>query len=294
MPALIEESATAAADGVKRVSVVRFVLALVLLGLTLLLATAVRDTFGAPVIRRTMVEMAGLEPGQPPVRIALLSDIHMGGPDMTPARLSSIIAEVNALRPDIVLIAGDMMAHRAFLTERYSMQDALAPLSQLRAPLGVVAVPGNHDYISGLPLLRQVLQQNGVLLLSNEAQRVGPFAIGAFDGSAAVPGKLRQVVRQMEALPGGHIVLTHSPDVFPQLPANVSLTVAGHTHCGQIALPWGYAPVTTSRFGQRYNCGRVDEDGKVLITSAGLGTSGIPLRLFAPPDIWLIEARPPG
>ena len=67
--------------------------------------------------------------------------------------------------------------------------------------------------------------------------------------------------------------------------------LAGHTHCGQLRYPWGGSPATMSRYGQRYACDLVREEGKVLVTTAGLGTSVLPLRLFTRPEIWLIQLK---
>lgn len=69
--------------------------------------------------------------------------------------------------------------------------------------------------------------------------------------------------------------------------------LAGHTHCGQLRYPWGGSPATMSRYGDRYSCGVVRQDGKVLITTEGLGTSVLPFRFGTKPEIWLIELRPP-
>ena len=264
----------------------------------ILAATAWRHTMSAPIVRRTSVVLDGMAAGRPPVRIALISDIHVAGPDMPPARLSRIVAQINALRPDIVLVAGDMLGDdRHLVTRRYSAEQAIAPLAGLAAPLGVYVAPGNHDHWTDLPGLARAMERHGVTLLANRAVQAGPLVVGGLDDAHTGLDDIAATMRQMDQLQGGRIILSHSPDAFPQVPRSVSLTVAGHTHCGQVAWPpgpWGHsAPITMSRYGQRYACGRVEEDGRVLVTTAGLGTSGLPLRLFAPPDIWLIEARPP-
>ena len=93
-------------------------------------------------------------------------------------------------------------------------------------------------------------------------------------------------------MPGARILLSHSPDPFPRVPGDVGLMLAGHTHCGQIRLPLIGAVSTMSDYGDRYACGLVRENAKVLIVSAGLGTSILPLRLGAPPDLWLIRVGP--
>ena len=96
----------------------------------------------------------------------------------------------------------------------------------------------------------------------------------------------------MRALPGARILLSHSPDPFPGVPGDVALMLAGHTHCGQVRLPFLGAVKTMSAYGQRYACGLIRENGRTLIVTAGLGTSGLPLRLGAVPDLWLIRLGP--
>ena len=92
----------------------------------------------------------------------------------------------------------------------------------------------------------------------------------------------------MRALRGARLLLSHSPDPFARVPSDVGLTLAGHTHGGQIVLPWVGALETMSRYGDRYRCGFVREHGKLLLVTAGLGTSIAPLRIGAPPEFWLL------
>ena len=268
-------------------------LAAVVLSSMVLAPIAWHDTTRDPIVRRTEVELPGMPEDAGPVRIAFLSDIHVSAFDMPPTRLARIVRQVNALHPDVVLIGGDMLSQYFLAPRRYSAEQAIAPLEGLSAPLGVFAVPGNHDYTTDMPGLARAMRRHHVKLLVDSVVQAGPLLIGGLDDLRFGRVDLAGVARRMSAVPGGRIILTHEPDVFPQVPRGIGLTLAGHTHCGQAVLPWGYAPITMSRYGQRYACGRVDEDGKVLVTTAGLGTSGVPVRLFAPPDLWLITARPP-
>jgi hypothetical protein len=255
-------------------------------------AKAWSDTMRDAVIERTTVAMRGLPEGSPPVRVALISDIHVAGPDMPPERLERIVAQVNALHPDIVLIAGDLVSDKRTATHVYTPEEIVAPLGKLQAPLGVVTVPGNHDHWFDMPGLAAELQRHGIALLANEARQAGPLVIGGLDDDYTGRADVRATLSAMDSLEGARIVLSHSPDPFPGLPNSVPLMLAGHTHCGQIAYPWGGAPAHLSDYGDRYGCGRVDEFGKVLVVGAGLGTSLIPLRLFTQPTIWLIELQP--
>jgi predicted MPP superfamily phosphohydrolase len=89
------------------------------------------------------------------------------------------------------------------------------------------------------------------------------------------------------------VVFTHNPDIFPEVPASVNLTIAGHTHGGQVYLPGLGRLVVPSQFGERYAIGHVEEQGRHLFVSAGLGTSILPVRFLVPPEISVITVRPP-
>ena len=119
-----------------------------LLGLAglLLLAWGYREATADPVVRHAAIGMAGWPAGAAPVRALLVSDIHVAGPDMPPERLRRIVAQINALAPDIVLIAGDLVSDKRTATRFYAMDEAVAPLAGLRPRLGSIAVLGNHDH----------------------------------------------------------------------------------------------------------------------------------------------------
>ena len=271
----------------------RTLLIVLLLALMVLAGKAWRDTMMAPVVHRTSVELADYPAGTPPIRLALVSDLHVAGPDMPPSRLAQIVTQINALEPDLVLVAGDFVSDKRTATRIYSTDDSLAPLRALEARLGVVAVPGNHDHWRDITEVREGLQVVGVTVLQNSAVKLGPLVIGGADdlytGHADLPATLASMAQWRDE--GARLVLSHSPDVFPALPADVGLTLAGHTHCGQIGWPWGGSPATMSRYGQRYACGRVDEGGRTIVTGGGLGTSVLPFRAFTQPQIWVVEVR---
>lgn len=191
-----------------------------------------------------------------------------------------------------MLIAGDLVSEKTLATHVYTPQEIVAPLAGLRARLGVVVVPGNHDHWFDWPALRSELLRHGIRVLQNEAAQVGPLVIGGVNDAFTHRDNLPATLARMQPLAGGRLILTHSPDIFPQVPDDVSLVLAGHTHCGQIAWPWGGSPATMSRYGNRFACGRHQEGARTVITSAGLGTSVAPVRLFARGDIWLVELVP--
>ncbi len=245
-----------------------------------------------PIIRRATVTLPDLPSGTPPVTLLLMSDLHVAGPDMPPARLARIVAQANALKPDLVLIAGDFVSDKRTASRHYSTVESIAPLRELRARLGVVAVPGNHDHWRAIGPVLSELRRANILILENNAARIGPFAIGGLDDDFTGRSSIPATLAAMSSLGGAKIVLSHSPDPFPDLPSDIGLTLAGHTHCGQLRYPWGGIPATMSRYGGRYACGMIRESGRTLIVSAGLGTSVLPFRFFTRPDMWLIEVRP--
>lgn len=250
------------------------------------------DTMGAPEVERTTLALKGLPADAAPLTVALISDIHVAGPDMPPERLERIVGQINALRPDLVLIAGDLVSEKRTATHIYTPEEIVAPLGKLEARLGVVAVPGNHDHWFDMAGLAAEMDKQGITLVANGAVKRGPLVIGGLDDDYTDRADLAATLAAMRPLKGARIMLSHSPDPFPNIPNSVPLVLAGHTHCGQIAYPWGGAPATMSDYGDRYYCGRVDEAGKTLVVGAGLGTSLLPMRLFTRPQVWLIELVP--
>ena len=254
-------------------------------------AMAWHDTMADPVVRRTGVALPGMPRGAKPVTIALLSDTHVAAPNMSPARLARIVGQINALRPDIVVLAGDYVSERTFGVSPYSTRKAVAPLAALRAPLGVYAVMGNHDHWHEHPTVGAELKRQGLTLLVNRAQKAGPLAIGGLGDAVSGQGKLATTLAEMHRLGGGQVIVSHTPDPFADLPADTGLMLAGHTHCGQIRF-FGWAPITNSQYGERYACGLVRERGNTLVVTAGVGTTILPFRFGARPDIWLIRLSP--
>lgn len=250
------------------------------------------DTMRDPEVLTTRLELPAFPPDQPPLRLLLLTDLHVAGPDMPPERLAHIIALANAQHPDLVLLAGDFISDRRLASHHYTYHEAMAPLAAIRAPLGTVAVLGNHDHWRDAARGRAELTRLGVTVLANSAVRRGPLAIAGIDDDFSGHADALNTIALARQLGGVPLALSHSPDVFPQVPSDVPLTLAGHTHCGQVRYPWGGTPATMSRYGDRYACGLIRENDHTLIVSAGLGTSVLPFRFFSHPDMWVITLGP--
>lgn len=246
-----------------------------------------------PVIRTATVAVDDWPAGQAPIKLLLLSDIHVAGPQMPPERLVRIIADLNRLKPDLVMIAGDLVSEGRGALHVYTPSEVIAPLGGLRARLGVVVAPGNHDHWFRPDALRSELEKRGLRVLQNEAVKRGPLVIGGVDDDYSGHDDVPATLAAMDRLgPGVPVLLTHSPDIVPDLPRPVAAVFAGHTHCGQIRFPIVGALTYISRYGDRFACGDIDDKGQRVFVGAGLGTSILPLRFNTPPDAWLITIGP--
>lgn len=274
--------------------------ALALAGLATITAlVGLANVQAVPVVRQTSVKLPGLLPETAPIRVALLSDIHLGNRGMAPSRLSGIVDQVNAARPDLILIAGDFVTGHDAKDAAQRVAGLTAPLSRLRAPLGVLAVYGNHDHWTAPVAIRSALAKASIPILENQAVRRGPLAIVGVGDHFSGHDDLARSVKNALQVGGIPVVLTHSPDIVPELPAHFSFVLAGHTHCGQVVLPWIGPLLNRAPFAQwrrlydpRYRCGIVRDPGRLTIVTAGVGSGTAPMRFGAMPDWWLVTLHP--
>ncbi len=236
----------------------------------------------------------------PRLRIAVLADLHAGGPTMPERRIAAIVATTNALRPDLVALLGDY-GHAMDIGVPLPPATIARQLAALRAPLGTWAVLGNHDWWEDMAAVRgrdpqavpiaRAFAQAGIPVLSNEAHRTGGVWIAGLDSQWAfgVERGAHDLAAVLAAVTDDApvILLAHEPDIFATLPPRFALTLAGHTHGGQVRV-LGRSLIVPSRYGERYRHGLVTEQGRRLIVSAGLGTTSLPIRFGVPPEILLI------
>jgi uncharacterized protein len=265
---------------------------IILLGIGILAKgywNATRD----PVIRTASVSVKDWPAGEPPFKILLISDIHVAGPDMPPERLRRIVVQLNALKPDLVLIAGDLVSEKGVATHIYSAPEIVAPLSGLKSRLGTVVALGNHDHWFESAPLEAELKKQKITFVKNDAVERGPLVLGVIDDIHIGLHDIPATFAAMDRLPAKpRILLAHSPDVVPEMPSPVAAVFAGHTHCGQIVFPFFGALTYVSDYGDRFACGDINDNGQRVFVSAGLGTSVLPLRYGAMPDAWLITLQP--
>ena len=246
--------------------------------------------------------------------IAAVADLHACHPWMTPERIDAVVDLTNSLRPDVIVPLGDYVTGHRFVTGAVDARDWSRALSGLKAPLGVHAVLGNHDWWDdravqrarrGPPYAKGALEAVGIPVYENHAVRLvhgahafwlaglgdqlafwlmrrrypnQPFGVDDLDGTLA------QVTDDAPV-----ILLAHEPDVMVRAPERVSLILSGHTHGGQVRL-FGWSPVVPSRYGNRFAYGHVRERCD-LVVSGGLGCSIMPVRIGVPPEVVHVTVR---
>jgi uncharacterized protein len=268
--------------------------------LSLLFALAVALLLWSAVIeprllrlRRVAVVTPHWPPGRAPLRIAVLADPHVGAPHMTLARLRSVVDATNALGADLIVLAGDYVVEKgAVLGGRIVRPEPIAAeLARLRAPHGVVAVLGNHDWNLDGEAIGRALDEVGIQVLENAIRRVDSpdgtyWVAGVADDGTRTPDVDGTLAGRTDAAPV--IVVTHDPAVFREIPFGVAVTISGHTHGGQLRLPLFGAVHLPSRAPLRWALGHVRENGRDLVVSGGVGTTKLPVRFLCPPELVLI------
>jgi uncharacterized protein len=249
------------------------------------------------VVRPLALEFPALPPGLDGMRIAHLSDLHVG-PHTSRHHLRRVAEAVREARPDLIALTGDQVDDYARDVEPLGRA-----LSAMSAPLGVYAVPGNHDVYAGWPAVRRGMESLGWRVLVNTAvplDRDGsrfwiagigdPAArstLGRADDSAAP-----DVDRALGAVAPGDftVALAHNPVLWPQLAARgVHLTLSGHTHYGQIAIPglrWSLASAFLQHAMDLHRSA-----GSTLYINPGTNFWGIPLRIGTPPEVTVLTLR---
>ena len=268
--------------------------------------------FSEPALR-LRVTRYNLSPPQWPadfkLKIAVISDLHACDPWMSLDRIQGIVTRTNALNAEIIVMLGDYVAGHRKVTRFIPASEWAGVLAGLKAPLGVHAVLGNHDWWEdrqvqragkGKTVARRALEASGIPVYENDATRLSkdgrPFWLaGLGDQLAYLPARRFRPVRRIGVDDLGAtlakvtddapvILLAHEPDVARRVPSRVALQLSGHTHGGQVRL-LGWSPIAIS--GQSLTYGHVRMNCDVVV-SGGLGCSIIPFRIGVPPEIVLV------
>lgn len=255
--------------------------AAVILSLTAIIG--VYGLFEARALRVERVQLTSpkLASSRNPLRLVLVSDLHLGL--IHRERTSrAVIEQLEGLRPDALLVAGD------FVDARLDHRPGLARMWEAyRPPLGKFAVVGNHEIYPGLPQSLGFLQESGFRVLRNEGLEVEPglTVVGVDDDHLVARDFDRSTIFDLLDRRDFTVLLQHRPTVDPSSRGRVDLQVSGHAHRGQI---FPFSLLTGLAYPLQ--CGLHDfGDELVVYTSRGTGTWGPPLRVLSPPEITLFE-----
>jgi hypothetical protein len=238
------------------------------------------------------VRLAGLPKAFEGFRIAQLSDIHMG-PFMPAGQIRKFADVANSLRPDLIALTGDFV-----ILDRRTERAVVEALGGLRAPFGVFGCLGNHEAWTGIEnSIAALFRLAGVRILRGEAAPIAAggewFQLIGVDfqnrrrfGPSAPVARLLGDIEGLIAPHRANILLSHSPDTFERAAElGIGLSLAGHTHGGQLALEFISPQLAPSRLVTPYVAGWFRRPGGQLYVNRGIGTIGVPIRLGAPPEI---------
>ncbi len=265
-----------------------------------------------PGFRLRVQHYALTPPGWPDgfkLRVVAIADLHAGWPYISEARIAKIVDLANSLDGDIHLLLGDYRATHRFITTSVSYETVASHFKRLSAPLGTHAILGNHDWWddpdaqkrrSGPIRARLALEAEGIPVYENDGLKLTkngqPFWLLGLGDSIALKNRPRDFTG-VDDLPktlslinddAPALLMIHEPDSFVNVPPRIAATFAGHTHGGQVRL-FGYSPIVPSSFGNRFAYGHIEEQGRHLFVSGGIGCSNLPVRLGVPPEIMVVD-----
>lgn len=219
-------------------------------------------------------------------RIAQIGDIHVGS-WISQAQLQYVVNLINAQSPDLVVITGDYVTHGDV---RPLMDRLIQPLSQLSAPDGVISVLGNHDHWTNAGLVREALQTSNIHELRNTSvvleREAGKLAIAGMDDVWEQQHDLDRTLASLPEADVPAILLVHEPDFADESAASgrFALQVSGHSHGGQVRLPFIGAPILP-RYGRKYPIGQYKVRDMIQYTNRGIGMVFPTVRFGCPPEI---------
>ena len=249
------------------------------------------------VVRQETIELNRWPNELSGLKVAVLSDLHVGSAFIDERKVRTIVERTNQLQPDLIVILGDYITGNGRTRHRVEPEVFAPILKDLHAPLGVYSVLGNHDWWYNGEKVRRALEANGIKVLENQVASIDVRGTQLWlAGLADLWTRPQYIDETIAQVPQGAplIALTHNPDIFPQVPSRVNLLLAGHTHGGQVRLPLIGSVVESSKYGERYEAGHVVENGHDLFVTTGIGTSIQPVRFGVPPEIVLLVLKSRG
>lgn len=221
------------------------------------------------------------------LRAVVVSDLHIGTNKVSLERLIEVVEEINAQNPDIVFILGDFDATSIHYS-KIPAKDISKVLSLIKAPYGKIAVLGNHDYVPE-NVVSPILAEAGIVLLEDSSVKINVNGQNVkISGSRDWWHYDVDVKKVLGVINEPTVFLSHNPDAFADVPQEVALTLSGHTHGGEIALPIVGGLHIPSAYGKKFAKGLVRDRGKTLFVTSGIASLSR-LRTFNPPEIVVLN-----
>jgi len=260
------------------------------------------------VVKEAGIRIKGWDKTFDGLRIVMISDIHAGSSFIDEEKIRAVVQKANEQNPDLVVLLGDYVAqnHSDRTTLKMPIEKVAENLKGLRAKYGVYAILGNHDYWFGNDKVKSEFERVGYKVLDDEVAEIakdgqsfrllGLKDIIEVDSWVRYSNDAKKILAGSDAR-GKIIVLTHNPDAIVMLTGeqmisdDLVLLLCGHTHGGQVRLPFIGSPMVPSSFGQKYAQGEVSENGVPMYVTTGIGTSIMPVRFGVPPEIVVLTVK---
>jgi len=266
----------------------KFSFAIVITGIFFLLKSLWLDP-SALAVKHTNIKLTSWPKNCSGLKIVILADLHVGSPYINIEKLEQVVKKTINIDPDLILLAGDYVVHGIIGGETVEPAPIANILKKLQSKADVYAVLGNHD--NWFKDVTEAFASAGIPILNDRSVEIEKgqcrfWLAGITDFTSAK----HDIAKALTKIPKKDpiVVLTHDPDIFYDLPERVSITFSGHTHGGQVSLPFVGTPVVPSRYGDKFSSGLIQEKGKSIFVSPGIGTSIVPVRFGVIPEISVV------
>lgn len=241
------------------------------------------------IINRQSIKITNLPKEYKGIKLLVLSDIHAGSPYIDKKKVDKIVELSNKENPDLILLLGDYEIENVLGGKFIPTKVVSKKIAKIKAPRGIISILGNHEWWNDGEESKKSLLNHNITFLENNSINIAKDGEPHFwiAGLADATTRKVDIDSTLKGIKSDDtvIMLSHTPDTFPDTPKSVDLTLAGHTHGGQVRLPIFGGIIVPSKYGNKYSKGYILEDGKQMFVTSGIGTSILPIRFLCPPEI---------